>query len=121
MAMDSIAASGLMESLLPPGMFVKDLIIDELDKPLYNYEDWLRELLNASEAFMRKTSGEELKKPADESHGEADAISSNYSIDFKLVAGQSMPRALREMSLQKIVARGLTLTHTSRGHYGSAE
>ena len=120
MAIDSIAASGLMESLLPPGMFVKDLITDERNNPLYNYEDWLRELLSASEAFVRKTSGEELKKPTEESHGEADAISSNYSIDFKLVAGQSMLRALREMSQQMTVMGGLTLTHTSRGS-GSME
>lgn len=112
---DSTTSVGWKESFLPAGLFVKDLITDETNKPLYNYEDWLRELVNASEAFMRKTSGEELKKPKDESQGEADAVSSHYSIDFKLVAGQLMLRALREMSPQKTVMKGLTLTHASRG------
>lgn len=113
-AMNSTAASGWKVSLLPPGMFVKDHITDERNNPLYNYEDWSRELLNASEAFMRKTSGVTLKEPRDESHGEADAISSTYTIDFKLVAGQSMLRALREMSPQKTVMRVDSYAYKSR-------
>ena len=82
--------------------------------PLYNYEDWLRELINESPAFMAKTGGAILEAPDQEAHGKADAISDTYCLDFKLAAGQSLMHALRETSWQMFVEGGATWTTTSR-------
>lgn len=84
--------------MLPTGFIVKDVIGDYEHNSLFNYEDWLRELINESSAFMAKTGGARLEAPDQEAHGEADAISASYCLDFKLAAGQCMMRALRDLS-----------------------
>ncbi len=106
--------SELKKDVLPAGFIVKDVIGNSEQKPLYNYEDWLRELINESPAFMAKTGGARLEAPDQEAHGEADAISSTYCLDFKLAAGQSLMHALRETSWRMIVNGGVTYTTTSR-------
>lgn len=106
--------SELKIDVLPAGFIVKDVIGNSEQKPLYNYEDWLRELINKSPAFMAKTGGARLEAPDQEAHGEADAISSTYCLDFKLAAGQSLMHALRETSRQMVVNDGVTWTTTSR-------
>ena len=61
------------------------------------YEDYLIDVLNASLFFGQKKSFlEKYRKPASESHGECDAISSTYSIDFKLVVNESVMKARTE-------------------------
>lgn len=102
------------ESALPAGLITKGIVTDRKNRTPYVYEDWLRELLNDSKAFMAKTGGEGFSAPIEESHGEADAISSRYEIDFKLVLGQSWLHALRETSRQ-IVGVGAGVAYTTTG------
>ena len=85
-----------------PAAFIKDGYIrvgnragDE------SYEDYLRELLNISTWFMNKTGGEKFIKPENEEHGENDAITQHYSLDFKLILGTSAQHA-RAMCSQQI-------------------
>ena len=99
---------------LPPGLVIKELITGENGKPLFNYEDWMRELVNLSVSFMRKTRGELFAAPDKEDDGEPDAIASNYSIDFKLIHAESMMRAVRETAAHKMVVDGSVFTCTGR-------
>ena len=70
--------------------------------PLNNPEIYLLEFLNASHYFRRLSNGKEYKKPDNENHGENDAISPSYEIDFKLLISNSMGEGKRNTSLQKI-------------------
>lgn len=106
--------SEILESVIPPGLICAPLMTSEGSKPLCHYEDWVRELINNSPAFMAKTGGESFRAPTSESHGEADAISDSYEIDFKLILGQSRQHALRETSFQHVVLGPVTLTLASK-------
>lgn len=80
----------LIENILPEG-FIKDGFITTNGSPTeYSYEDYLRELINQSIWFMKKTNGEKFSKPNKESNSENDAETKLYSIDFKLILGQSI-------------------------------
>lgn len=81
--------------LLPPAMVIKNFVDGEED---CNYEKYLLELLNLSNYFEKKGKGEYCH-PAEESHGECDAISSNYEVDFKLLASSSFLQAQSILSL----------------------
>lgn len=85
----------LMAKVLPAKMIVKDFIDGEES---CNYEIYLRELINASSFFRRKSKGEEYFAPKSESNSEPDAITSCYSIDFKLLIAETRMRAKRELS-----------------------
>lgn len=118
--MDASTSKALCWELLPAGLVMKDVVTGQGGNPMHDYEGWLRELINCSEAFLRKTGGEPFHAPVEEAHGEADAITERYSIDFKLVAGRSMLRALRETSPQKVVVGGSTFTSKGRKICGLA-
>lgn len=68
------------------------------DEPKCNYERYMTELLNCSTFFMNKTCGEKLCWNEKQDHGECDATTSNYSIDYKLLATKSSLQAKRETS-----------------------
>ena len=104
--MDMLDAADIRECILPPAFVSKDIAKDTYGNKLYDYEDWLREFVNSSDAFLQKTAGEQFRAPAREDHGEADAITSRYEIDFKLILGQSMQCALRETSFQLLTQPG---------------
>lgn len=80
---------------LPPAMVIKNFVYGEDD---CNYEKYLLELLNHSTYFKEKGKGEYCH-PIEESHGECDAISSNYELDFKLLASSSSLQAQSILSL----------------------
>ena len=62
-----------------------------------SYEDYLLDVLNASMFFCHKKSFmERYRKPESEAHGECDAVSSNYSIDFKLIVDEAVMKARTE-------------------------
>ena len=82
----------IYEEILPEGFYLDDLLIDNQTLTDFNYENYLRELINQSAWFMKKTGGEYFIAPADESHGENDAITKAYSIDFKRILGESALR-----------------------------
>lgn len=60
------------------------------EDPLCNYEIYLLELINSSEYFLRISKGEKYSKPESEENGQDDAISTRYSIDFKLAESTTM-------------------------------
>ena len=107
--------SGLVETTIPAGMIAKEVLTDQRGEPLCGYEDWLRELVNSSDAFMAKSAGAPFLKPESESHGECDAVADGYSLDFKLVLGWSAQRALRECSSELIAMdNGAVMSCASR-------
>lgn len=58
------------------------------------YENYLIDVLNASMFFgQKKPFLEKYRKPTSEAHGECDALSSTYSIDFKLVVDENVMKA----------------------------
>ncbi len=67
--------------LLPIMMISKK----EVNNVKVNYEDYLIELLNSSLYFKKLTNSENFKAILEQSHGECDAKTSNYQIDFKLL------------------------------------
>ena len=50
-----------------------------------NYEDYLVELINNSSSFLHATNSNSFVLIKDQAHGECDAKSNNYEIDFKLL------------------------------------
>lgn len=57
--------------------------------PSYSYEDYLRDFVNCSEHFLKRSNGKPYRKPDSEAQGECDCISDKYAIDFKLFTSQS--------------------------------
>lgn len=77
----------LTYKMLPVQLVVKNFIKDEQD---CNYEIYLMELINASDYFQKLSCGEKYKRPIDEAHGQSDANSECYCIDFKLLIAETM-------------------------------
>lgn len=80
----------LTAKLLPAALICKGFITGMAD---CDYEIYLREVVNASIYFKSKSDGQVYTAPPDESHGEWDCISENYSLDFKLIASETALRA----------------------------
>lgn len=102
-------AERLKSVMITPDLFVKDLMQDYSGRPLYTYEGWTRELINHSNAFKKLTKGAEFHAPASEANGECDAVSDTYQLDFKLIFGKSMIRAVSLTSSRRVSGRGITL------------
>ncbi|MGT2783796.1 hypothetical protein [Streptococcus merionis] len=85
---------------LPPATIIEGYVAGEPD---CNYEIYLLELLNSS-PFFREKGKSEFYKPKDESHGQCDAIATEYEIDFKLLSAGSRLQAssLFSPSISKI-------------------
>lgn len=76
--------------------------------PNCNYEHYLRELLNAS-VYFSKRGGSPYSAPKSEDHGQCDAISQNYELDFKLLIARTEMQAASTLRLQPfVVTKGLT-------------
>ena len=62
-----------------------------------SYEDYLLDILNASQYFMKK-AGDHMGyvSPKSEDNGESDAISTEYQIDFKLLIDEDVMRGLNK-------------------------
>lgn len=84
--MDNTLTAKLLQAPLICKGFISGM--DDCD-----YEIYLREVVNASTYFKGKSNGAEYTAPPDESHGEWDCISANYSLDFKLIASETALRA----------------------------
>ena len=85
----------LFEKILHPALIIHEYVIGETK---CNYELYITELINKSSVFMKKTKGKPLCCIESQSHGEPDASSDNYSIDYKLLATRSSLQGLRETS-----------------------
>lgn len=89
----------LCTTLLPPALFVKGFVANE---SRCNYESYLLEAMNSSSCFLSLSGGEMYVHPSSESDGEYDAVTEKYSIDFKLVEGNSL------MEAKNLLAPGIT-------------
>lgn len=85
----------LQEKILDAPLIIQNYVNNE---PECNYERYLTELLNHSEFFMQKTNGSVFKWVERQDHGEPDAVSKNYSIDYKLFVTKSRLHGLRVTS-----------------------
>lgn len=85
----------LRSSLLPAPMIIKNYVIGDEN---CNYEKYLLEIVNASQVFRLLSGGKEYTAPDNEAHGENDANSEGYSLDFKLVESSSYLEAYRQYS-----------------------
>lgn len=85
----------LQEKMLDAPLIIHGFVNDE---PKCNYERYMTELLNCSIFFMNKTRGEKLHWNEKQDHAECDAVTSVYSIDYKLLATNSSLQAKRETS-----------------------
>ncbi len=96
----------LQEKMLDAPLIIRGFVNDE---PKCNYERYMTELLNCSAFFMSKTGGEKLCWREKQDHGECDATTSIYSIDYKLLATSSSLQAKRETSgsVVKLVDGGI--------------
>ena len=70
-------------------------------KPDLSYELFLLEVLNSSWYFMAKSCNKKYHSPESESHGENDAITEHYQLDFKLLVSQEMMK-LKSKSIPNI-------------------
>ena len=102
-------AERLKSATITPDLFVKDFMQDYSGRPLYTYKEWTRELINHSNAFKELTRGAGFHAPASEANGECDAVSDAYQLDFKLIFGKSMMRAVSLTSSRRVSDRGTTL------------
>lgn len=63
-----------------------------------NYEIYLRDFINSSAYFLKKSNNEPYTAPTSEECGQCDCISSNYQLDFKLLLSETMGQGKREFS-----------------------
>lgn len=82
----------IKSQIMPATVLLNNFISNEQDS---NYELFLLEYLNQSPYFQEKSNSHKYKKPISENNSEPDAISSSYTIDFKLLATTTYLRALR--------------------------
>lgn len=80
--------------LLPAHLIVNGFVKGEPD---CNYELYLTEIVNSSEYFVSKY-GTFTYNSSSQSHGECDAFTENYNLDYKLIAGKSVLQARSELS-----------------------
>lgn len=85
----------LQERMLDAPLIIQGYVDNE---PECNYELYLTELLNHSALFKQKSMGSTFYWEKYQDHGEPDAVSDNYTIDFKLLATRSSLQGLRETS-----------------------
>ena len=85
----------LREKILDAPLIIRDYVNDE---PECNYERYLTELLNHSPLFKKKSKGAVFKWVERQEHGECDAVSENYSIDYKLFVTKSRLHGLQATS-----------------------
>lgn len=82
---------------LPTQFLVKGFIGGE-GAPDCNYEEYLAEFLNESKYFRNRTKGDPITLNKDQSHGEPDVDCNGFSLDFKLIGGESAIKAKRHTS-----------------------
>ena len=87
----------LLIKQLPNTMWKKGAVKNDT---LSNYEIYMRELINNSEYFRNKANGQLYAEPQREDHGEPDAYSDSYQIDFKLLLASSMGNAQNNTDFQ---------------------
>lgn len=79
---------GVNYILLPPPFMTKGYIEGE-GAPSCNYEEYLAELLDKTIYFRKRTEGTQIKLIEKQDHGESDICVNGFSLDFKLIGGQS--------------------------------
>lgn len=85
----------LRRKLLPEALVFKEYVKEDSQ---CNYEFYLREVINSSQYFRNLSDGKRYEAPPSEDHGECDAITDKYKIDFKLAESSSYLEAKRQYS-----------------------
>lgn len=78
-----------------------------------NYENYMRELVNASSFFLNKSNNEFYEAPDSEDKGQPDCISDCYSFDLKLLLPETAGIAKREFTT--------SIVQFSEGFWGYGE
>lgn len=94
-----------MERVTLPAILLIDKFIIG-DPNSISYEHYLTEFVNCSEYFMKK-GGSSYVWQSVQNDGQCDAVSSKYSIDFKLFGSESAIKAKRLLSPATIVHDGV--------------
>ena len=99
---------------LPPQFIVKRFIRGK-DAPSCNYEEYLAELLDESKYFRARTGGEHITLVERQNKGQPDIDCNGFTLDFKIIGGQSAITAYRHTYA--------SITHLSGGGvaYGKAD
>ena len=79
-----------------------------------NYELYLTELVNCSEYFLGLSHGSQYEYSEKQAHGECDAITKDYELDYKLTESSSRMQAARLHASQITVAGGITMFSAAR-------
>lgn len=87
----------LREKMLDAAFIIRDFVTGETN---CNYELYLIELINNSDVFMQKSNGELFKWQANQAHGESDAFTETYSVDFKLLATKTSLHSISVTSMR---------------------
>ena len=81
--------------ILPTQLIVSDFI-SGYDN--CNYEFYVRDFINSSWHFLKKSSNGPYLPPLSEEKGQCDCTSKNYQLDFKLLLSETMGQGKREFS-----------------------
>lgn len=107
----------LTAHLLPSEMIIKNYVHGDPD---CNYEKYLLEFVNASTFFTKKSGGNAYQSPESEEKGQCDCISSNYQLDFKLIASKTALQARSILCSSKAeIAKGVIVTGAPKVKNGS--
>lgn len=105
--MNTDEAAKRIKYILLPAPFMSKGFIEGKGAPTCNYEEYLAELLNESVYFRQRTNGNTIMLTDNQDHGRPDIDANGFSLDLKLIGGESA-----------IAARRLTsqsITHLSDG------
>lgn len=80
----------LLSELLPSALIIKNFVQGE---PECNYEKYLLEFVNESTYFRSLAMGKRYVAPESEADSECDCISTQYKMDFKLIASKTALQA----------------------------
>lgn len=80
----------LVAELLPSALIIKNFVQGEAE---CNYEKYLLEFVNESPYFRTLAMGEQYVAPESEKDSECDCISTQYQMDFKLIASKTALQA----------------------------
>lgn len=105
--MNTDEAAKRIKYILLPAPFMSKGFIEGKGAPTCNYEEYLAELLNESVYFRQRTNGNTIMLTDNQDHGQPDIDANGFSLDLKLIGGESAIAAKRLTSQ--------SITHLSDG------
>ena len=107
-------------ALLPATLIIKNFVSGEKH---CNYEEYLLEFINKSPFFLEKSKGVSYVAPESESKGECDCNSTDYCIDFKLIASKTalQGRSIYSSGISTLNDGGIIMTGAPKVEKGSIQ